>query len=94
MQARKKSESLLHGQEGQERVPYFADNVFADQTEQYPEICETLTGSRKYALSSFMLQYFFFLGFLFFMYQINTARGMGKGQWKKMRVTRVFENYP
>jgi hypothetical protein len=69
-----KKESLLHGQGGRGRVPYYADNVFADQTEQYPEICETLTGSRKHVLSSFMLLYIF-LDFCFYN-QINTARGM------------------
>jgi hypothetical protein len=40
-------------------VPYYADNVFADQTEQYPEIGKSLTGSREYVLPSFMLLYFF-----------------------------------
>ncbi len=71
----RKKKSLLHGQGGRGRVPCYADNVFADQTEQYPEICKTLTGSREYVLSSFMLLYIF-LGFFVFIYQINTARGM------------------
>ncbi len=70
-----KKESLLYGQGGRGGVPYYADNAFADQTEQYPEICETLTGSREYVLSSFMLLYIF-LDFFVFIYQINTARGM------------------
>ncbi len=71
-----KKESLLYGRGGRGRVPYYADNVFADQTEQYPEICETLTGSREYVLSSFMLLYIFFFWIFVFIYQINTARGM------------------
>ena len=70
----RKKESLLHGQGGRGRVPYYADNVFADQTEQYPEICETLTGSRGHVLSSFMLLYIFFFGFLF-LYIKSTQRG-------------------
>jgi hypothetical protein len=57
-------------------VLYYADSVFADQTEQYPAICESLTRSREYVLLSFMLLYVFFGVFLFFMHQISTARGM------------------
>ncbi len=38
----------------------------------------------------------FFLGFLFFIYQINTARGMVVNDSEKegMRVTRVIEKMP
>ncbi len=74
---------------------YYADNVFADQTEQYPEICKSLTRSREtyYRHSCYCI---FFLGFLFFMYQINTARGMVVNDNGKegMRVTRVIEKVP
>ncbi len=52
----------------------------------------SLIGSREYALSSFILLYvFFFGGFLFFMHQISTARGMNVSDNEgEMRVTRVI----
>ncbi len=89
----RKKNSLLHGQRGRGKVLYYADSAFADQTEQYPEICVTLTGSREYVLSSFMLLYYFFFWDFVFLYQVNTARGLfvNDNEKERMRVTRMFK---
>ena len=71
---------------------YYADSVFADQTERTQQyvVSMSLIGSREYALSSFILLYVF-LGFYFFNYQISTARGMNvSDNEREMRVTRVI----
>jgi hypothetical protein len=92
---RKERESSLHCQGSWGWVLYYADSVFADQTERTQQyvVSMSLIGSREYALSSFILLYvFFFLGFYFFFYyQISTARGMNvSDNEREMRVTRVI----
>ncbi len=68
------NESLLHGQKGQDRVPYFADNVFADQTEQYPEYARHYREPKVCSIIIHVTLYIFFWDFCF-LYIKSTQQG-------------------
>jgi hypothetical protein len=82
---RKERESSLHGQGSWGWVLYYADSVFADQTERTQQyvVSMSLIGSREYALSSFILLYVFFWGFIFFLLSNQHSEGDEcEWQWK------------
>ena len=82
---RKERESSLHSQGSWGWVLYYADSVFADQTERTQQyvVSMSLIGSRECALSSFILLYVFFFG----IFVLCTSNQHSEGdecewQWK------------
>jgi hypothetical protein len=74
-------------------VLYYADSVFADQTERTQQYVSLYVSDREPRVRIIIIHIIvcFFLGFLFFMHQISTARGMNvSDNEREMRVTRVI----
>ena len=72
---------------------YYADSVFADQTERTQQYVSLYVSDREPRVRIIIIHIIvcFFFGVLFFYYQISTARGMNVGDnEREMRVTRVI----
>ncbi len=74
---------------------YYADSVFADQTErtqQYVSLYVSDREPRVRVIISHIIVYFFLRFFVFFTHQISTARGMNvSDNEREMMVTRVIK---
>ncbi len=75
-------ESSRHGQRVRGRVLYYADNAMLTNTEQCPEICVALTGSRRVRVKIIILVIvYFFWVFCFWIKSTQRGGWMWEWQW-------------